>query len=44
MNVQADELATHTILSALKKDKRLDAVINPFCKAYLRNGNMYRTN
>jgi hypothetical protein len=36
-----DEVA---ILTSLKKDKYLNFITNPFCKAYLRDGKMYHSN
>jgi hypothetical protein len=44
MNVQANKLATQAIITSLKKDKFLNVITNPFCKAYLRDGKMYRSN
>jgi hypothetical protein len=35
MNAQADKLATQAIITSLKKDKFLNVITNPFCKAYL---------
>jgi hypothetical protein len=44
LNVEADKLATSAILNHLKKDRALEVIMNPFCKAYLRNGKNIITN
>jgi hypothetical protein len=43
MNVDTDELATEAIIDSLKKDRVLNAIPSPYCKAYLQEGKMYLT-